>query len=69
MKADLCITPSHMQRIKNTAAKFKVDDVPKDLQLLLDHMMDWLAETDNKNDILPLPAKKKQGGVVGVTVW
>ena len=45
LKADLCIAPSLMQRIMDRAAKFKVDDVPKDLQLLPDHMMDWLDET------------------------
>ena len=28
VKADLCITPSFMQRIEDRAAKFKVDDVP-----------------------------------------
>ena len=31
VKADRCITPSHMQRIEDSAAKFKVDDVPRDL--------------------------------------
>ena len=31
MKADLCITPSLMLRIEDRAAKFKVDDVPRDL--------------------------------------
>ena len=31
VKADLCITPSFMQRIEDRAAKFKVDDVPRDL--------------------------------------
>ena len=31
MKADLCITPSLMQRIEDRAAKFKVDDVLRDL--------------------------------------
>ena len=31
VKADLCITPSLMQRIEDRAAKFKVDDVPRDL--------------------------------------
>ena len=31
VKADLCITPSLIQRIKDRAAKFTVDDVPKDL--------------------------------------
>ena len=31
VKADLCITPSLMQRIEDRAAKFKVDDVLRDL--------------------------------------
>ena len=31
MKADLCITPSLMQKIEDRAAMFKVDDVPRDL--------------------------------------
>ena len=31
VKADLCITPSLMQRIEDRATKFKVDDVPRDL--------------------------------------
>ena len=30
VKADLCITPSLMQRIEDRAAKFKVEDVPRD---------------------------------------
>ena len=64
VKVDLCITPSLMQRIMDRAAKFKVDDVPKDLQLLPDHMMDWLDETDKENDILPQPAKKTKKGVL-----
>ena len=27
-------------------------------------MMDWLAETDKENDILPPPAKKTKNGVL-----
>ena len=34
VKADLCITPSLMQRIEDRAAKFKVDDVMKDLAVM-----------------------------------
>ena len=29
VKADLCIAPSPMQRIKDKTAKFKVDNVPR----------------------------------------
>ena len=29
VKADLCIAPSFMQRIKDRAAKFEDDDVPR----------------------------------------
>ena len=53
-----------MQRIMDRAAKFKLDNVPKDLQLLPDHMMDWVDETDEENDILPPPAKKTKKGVL-----
>ena len=31
VKADPCITPSLMQRIKDRDAKFEVDDVPRDI--------------------------------------
>ena len=30
VKADLCIAPSLMQRIQDRAAKFEIDNVPKD---------------------------------------
>ena len=54
VKADLCITPSLMQRIEDRAAKFKVDDVPR--------------EADKENDIATACQENQERGVVGVTV-
>ena len=54
VKADLCITPSLMQRIEDRAAKFKVDDVPR--------------EADKENDIGTACQENQERGVVGVTV-
>ena len=62
--AELCrpIAPSIMQRINQAALNFNIKDVPKDLQLLPDDMMDWL---EKENDAVPPPAKKaKAKGVL-----
>ena len=68
MKADLCTTPSLMQRIKDRAAKFKVDDVSRTWLLIPDYMMDRLPETDKENDIATACQENQERGVVGVMV-
>ena len=61
VRADLYITPSLMQRIEDRAAKFKVDDVPREL----------VANTglyDKENDIATACQENQERGGVGVTV-
>ena len=68
VKADLCITPSLMQRSRTGLQSSRLMMYRGTWLLLPDYMMDWLAETDKENDIATACQENQERDVVGVTV-